>query len=153
MHKDNYENIYAQIRGQKHFVLLPPLSAPCVNEQLLPGATYQQDSEQSANIVARLDEPCEEVPVATWDPDTPAQRTTAYSHLAQPMRVTLHEGDILYLPAMWFHKVSQSCGEEGFCLAVNYWYDLEFSGSFWATNAFIREVGNAVSTISDPAGP
>ncbi|KAI7632484.1 hypothetical protein KC322_g22601, partial [Hortaea werneckii] len=32
LHKDNYENIYVQIRGQKHFVLLPPVEMPCVNE-------------------------------------------------------------------------------------------------------------------------
>lgn len=153
MHKDNYENIYAQIRGQKHFVLLPPLAAPCVNEKPLPGATYRlQDPEEPASIVARLDEPRQEVPVATWDPDMPAERTTPYSHLAHPMRVTLNEGDVLYLPAMWFHKVSQSCGPEGFCCAVNYWYDLDFSGSFWATNAFIRDVGNAVCSVAaDPA--
>jgi jumonji domain-containing protein 7 len=33
LHKDNYENIYVQILGQKHFVLLPPVEAACVNER------------------------------------------------------------------------------------------------------------------------
>ncbi|KAJ4385944.1 hypothetical protein N0V85_007953, partial [Neurospora sp. IMI 360204] len=35
LHKDNYENIYVQIRGRKHFVLLPPHCLPCVNEREL----------------------------------------------------------------------------------------------------------------------
>jgi jumonji domain-containing protein 7 len=33
LHKDNYENVYVQILGRKHFVLLPPVEAPCVAER------------------------------------------------------------------------------------------------------------------------
>lgn len=40
LHKDNYENIYCQIVGRKHFVLLPPVEAACINEKLLPVARY-----------------------------------------------------------------------------------------------------------------
>lgn len=41
------------------------------------------------------------VPFAIWDPDQPDENATPYSKLAEPMRVTLHRGDMLYLPAMW----------------------------------------------------
>lgn len=40
LHKDNYENVYCQIIGEKHFVLLPPIESPCVNEKIIPLATY-----------------------------------------------------------------------------------------------------------------
>jgi len=40
LHRDNYENVYCQITGRKHFVLLPPIAMPCVNEQILIPATY-----------------------------------------------------------------------------------------------------------------
>ena len=40
LHRDNYENVYCQIMGSKHFVLLPPIAMPCVNEQTLQPATY-----------------------------------------------------------------------------------------------------------------
>lgn len=43
LHKDNYENIYCQLIGSKHFVLLPPIESPCVNEKLLSSATYTLD--------------------------------------------------------------------------------------------------------------
>ena len=55
MHKDNYENIYVQILGQKHFVLLPPLCQPCVNEQDLIPALYVRDETCTEDLRLRLD--------------------------------------------------------------------------------------------------
>jgi jumonji domain-containing protein 7 len=149
LHKDNYENIYVQVLGQKHFVLLPPVEAACVNEKSVLAATYtpksRKDSSSSTlgrdDLVIKVDEPEEYVPFATWDPDQPTVNTTPFSQYSQPLRVTLEEGDMLYLPALWYHKVSQSCNEEGICCAVNYWYDLDFSGGFWSTANFVRSAG------------
>jgi peptidyl-lysine (3S)-dioxygenase / protease len=125
LHKDNYENIYVQAIGKKHFVLLPPVEAACINEQTLPAATYHSklaDPETTGDLEVQLDDPAETVPFATWDPDVPEKRPTAFSRLSKPLKVTLDVGDMLYLPALWYHKVSQSCSEEGICVAVNYWY-------------------------------
>ncbi|KAF2998405.1 hypothetical protein E8E14_004470 [Neopestalotiopsis sp. 37M] len=122
MHRDNYENIYVQIAGQKHFVLLPALCQPCINEQELRPAIYVRRDGGDNKLELKLEEEGDHVPFAVWDPDRSHANTTRYSHLAQPMRVTLNPGDMLYLPAMWYHKVSQSCSEEGLCVAVNYWY-------------------------------
>ncbi|OCK85686.1 Clavaminate synthase-like protein [Lepidopterella palustris CBS 459.81] len=170
LHKDNYENIYVQVLGRKHFVLLPPIESACINEQLIPAATYTprtppsstssrslspvsemsqsplqalpsaSHDEALSDLVVCLDEPEENVPFATWDPDFPNERPTPYSQYSRPLRVTLDEGDMLFLPALWYHKVSQSCSSEGICCAVNYWYDLDFSGSFWPLCSFTRGV-------------
>jgi len=159
LHKDNYENIYVQVVGRKHFVLLPPVEAPCVNEMMLEGCTYalkesQTDSDgvvggvsdiRRGDLEVRRDVPETKVPFACWDPDSPTQRATPFSRLSRPLRVTLDPGDMLYLPAMWYHKVSQSCSEEGICVAVNYWYDMDFEGSFWSMAGFVRSVGLAVT--------
>ncbi|KAG9506170.1 hypothetical protein J7337_003151 [Fusarium musae] len=100
MHKDNYENIYVQILGRKHFVLLPSLCHPCVNEQPLKAATYTRGEN---GMELKIDDTYDEaVPFAIWDPDRPEQNATKFSHLAQPLRVTLNPGDMLYLPAMWY---------------------------------------------------
>lgn len=232
LHKDNYENIYVQILGKKHFVLLPPIEAPCVNECSILAGTYSpRDAHiadlKKSDLCIKIDDPEEYVPFATWDPDDmssnslflgnlsfdctaeairevfaeygevtrvylPVDRVTnrikgfgyvdfttteeataalkalngrevlgraicidyaapgmdhdrcgigAYSVYSKPLRVTLDEGDMLYLPALWYHKVSQSCNEEGICCAVNYWYDLNFGGSFWSMASFVRSVG------------
>lgn len=103
LHKDNYENIYVQIRGRKHFVLLPPLCYPCVNEQPLRPATYaRRDELGQGGLELRLDDDSDEdIPFATWDPDRPDMNGTMYSSLARPVRVTLGPTDMLYLPAMW----------------------------------------------------
>lgn len=152
LHRDPYENIYVQIAGQKHFTLLPPVELPCVNEQLLPKARYKavEDSIPLSpdQLAIDVDENEELLPVATWDPDDPDRRTSDYSHLSKPLRVTLDESDMLYLPALWYHKVQQTSGDEGFACAVNYWYDADFSGEFWTANNFLRDVTNA-SKMSD----
>jgi peptidyl-lysine (3S)-dioxygenase / protease len=114
------------VKGTKHVVLVPPVAAACVNEKRLPAATYKASGSDSIHgipdeVTAELDEPFELVPFATWDPDYPKQNTTSYSRLAIPLRVTLEAGDVLYLPAMWYHKISLTCGPEGFCCSVNFW--------------------------------
>ncbi|KAK4203331.1 cupin-like domain-containing protein [Triangularia verruculosa] len=152
MHKDNYENIYVQIRGQKHFILLPPICHPCVNEQPLPSAVYsrpQQPSSQTTTTTKEEEKPDllrltvsdkKKVPFPTWDPDRPFENETEYSCLACPVRVTLHQGDMLYLPALWYHKVSQSVDTDGVCVAVNYWYDMDFTGPLYPLSTFVRSV-------------
>lgn len=103
------ENIYVQVRGRKHFTLIPPLCHPCTNEQLVPPATYRREAD--GELVLDLDQGAEPVPLATWDPDEPGVNATRFSHLAQPLKVTLEPGDVLYLPAMWYvaHTKLISC--------------------------------------------
>ncbi|OTA67923.1 putative pla2g4b [Hypoxylon sp. EC38] len=144
LHRDNYENVYVQIAGRKHFVLLPTLCQPCVNEQELPPASYLR----TENGLHLQKEDGDKVPFAIWDPDDPTTRATKYSHLARPLRVTLQPGDMFYLPAMWYHKVSQSCSEEGICVAVNYWYDMEFSGPLYPLTSLVRTLGNQATKVA-----
>jgi jumonji domain-containing protein 7 len=158
LHKDNYENIYVQIRGQKHFVLLPPVESVCVKERSVLAATYgprnptstsdyrdRREDENLNDLIPHITQPLTYTPFALYDPSIPSQlqphRATKFSPLSQPIHVTLDEGDMLYLPALWYHKVSQTCSDEGICCAVNYWYDLEFGGGFWSMANFVRGVG------------
>lgn len=121
LHKDNYENIYVQVRGQKHFTLLPPIGMPCVNESPLPFARYEPVRIGGEDLVVETNKDIEPTPVPLWDPDEPDIRPTVYSKYSKPLKVTLNEGDMMYLPAMWFHKVGQGNGSEGFACSVNYW--------------------------------
>jgi len=40
----------------------------------------------------------------------------------QVLTAEVHPGDMLYLPAFWFHRVEQ----DDHTLAVNYWYDYDY---------------------------
>lgn len=108
---------------------MPPVAAAAVNEQSIPASTYvstnnEREDLKVGDLKPEIDDPVLYQPVPTWDPDVPDVRPTPYSKLVKPLRVTLNEGDMMYLPAMWYHKVGQSCGDEGYCCAVNYWYVL-----------------------------
>ncbi|KAG9258313.1 putative pla2g4b [Emericellopsis atlantica] len=138
LHRDPMENIYVQVLGRKHFILLPPLCHPCVNEKMMQPATY---TRTGGVLTLEADEEEEMVPLATWDPDKAEEDATEFSHLAKPVRVTLDPGDMLYLPAMWYHKVKQSSNEEGCVVAMNYWYDMDYSGPFYPSTTFIRNLG------------
>lgn len=123
LHKDNYQNIYAQIRGKKHFIMLPPVSAPAMDEKELPLARYEQgeDAKDDFGLEAVVVQPEETVPVPTWDPLKDQLPPNVFGKHVKPLHVTLSEGDMMYLPAMWYHHVRQSAGEEGFSCSVNYW--------------------------------
>lgn len=97
LHRDEYENVYAQIRGSKTFILLPPVACACVNEQFLPFATYAQ----SGTWMIQPDTPELRAPVAIWDPDKPLENASKLSKFSKPLRVKLDAGDLLYLPACW----------------------------------------------------
>lgn len=129
LHRDNYENVYCQIVGRKHFVLLPPVETACINEKTLTAATYtgkastvsvserRRDHDRAIALTCSNtkgvdacyegdlqvvpDIPNEEVPCATWDPDDPIRHCSRFSHLSKPLRVDLSPGDMLYLPALW----------------------------------------------------
>ena len=97
LHKDNYENIYCQIIGQKHFVLLPPVAHACVGERVLHQANYVR---HNGDLVIEKEQEQNPIPFPTWDPDGAGISLTNYSYLARPLRTTLDSGDILYLPAL-----------------------------------------------------
>ncbi|KAF2226038.1 putative phospholipase [Elsinoe ampelina] len=148
LHKDNYQNVYAQIRGRKRFVLLPPVAAPAVGERDVGRGRYEEDEGGELGLKVVAVEGEERVPVPTWDPLREEVPGNVFGEHVKPMRVTLEEGDMMYLPAMWYHHVSQDVGEEGFSCSVNYWYDMEFAGQFWSTNSLIRDLSMAVTEQS-----
>lgn len=68
------------------------------------------------------EEAMEKVPWIPLDPLAPdLARYPSYCQ-AQALRCTVRAGEMLYLPALWFHHVQQSHG----CIAVNFWYDMEY---------------------------
>nr|5NFO_A Chain A, JmjC domain-containing protein 7 [Homo sapiens]5NFO_B Chain B, JmjC domain-containing protein 7 [Homo sapiens] len=120
LHKDHYENLYCVVSGEKHFLFHPPSDRPFIPYELYTPATYQLTEEGTFKVVD--EEAMEKVPWIPLDPLAPdLARYPSYSQ-AQALCCTVRAGEMLYLPALWFHHVQQSQG----CIAVNFWYDMEY---------------------------
>eukprot|EP00092_Neocalanus_flemingeri_P026371 GFUD01028587.1.p1 GENE.GFUD01028587.1~~GFUD01028587.1.p1 ORF type:complete len:325 (-),score=73.91 GFUD01028587.1:9-983(-) len=120
MHKDPYENIYCVVRGHKDLVLQPPTDLPWVPYRDYKPAIYKEDKKTGDFEIEEINTSL--VPWIAIDPTNPDLETyPAYSNSTQ-FKLRLEAGDVLYLPSLWFHYLSQSHG----CIAINYWYDMEF---------------------------
>ncbi|CAI9095024.1 OLC1v1030877C2 [Oldenlandia corymbosa var. corymbosa] len=131
-HKDHYENLYAVISGEKHFVLLPPTDVHRMYIREYPSAQYHY-SRDTGDFKLELKEPKRYVPWCSVDPypsfeekGRDMSRFPLYYKGPKPFEVTVKAGQVLYLPSMWFHHVSQRPDSRGLTVAVNYWYDMRF---------------------------
>mmetsp|Transcript_1494 Transcript_1494/g.3195 ORF Transcript_1494/g.3195 Transcript_1494/m.3195 type:complete len:481 (+) Transcript_1494:89-1531(+) len=57
-------------------------------------------------------------------------------NMAHPIRVRVSQGEMLYLPALWYHRVTQSCETVG----LNYWYDMRFNSPSWCYFNFLQHI-------------
>jgi jumonji domain-containing protein 7 len=67
--------------------------------------------------------------------------------MCQPFKVVVNPGEMLYLPAMWYHQVEQEPDHEGKCIAVNWWYDMGFEGDRFSNAAFMTNLLKLVDEI------
>ncbi|CAN1143899.1 Lysine-specific demethylase JMJ32 [Linum perenne] len=157
-HKDHYENLYAVVSGEKHFLLLPPTDVHRMYIRDYPAAQYSYDLD-GGEFWLEMDEPARNVPWCSVNPYPTrkiekAERFPLYFNGAKPFHCTVKAGEILYLPSMWFHHVRQSPDERGCTIAINYWYDMQFDIKYAYFN-FLQSIhhGNALrdseSTESD----
>ncbi|KEP52386.1 phospholipase [Rhizoctonia solani 123E] len=133
---DPYENIYSVIRGSKHFTLLPPTEGYTLHEQRVPHAKYTRPAPFA---------PLEVEPIADstvlWAEVDPTLSSISDTEIGAPLRVSVKAGDALYLPAGWWHHVAQSGDRQnGVCIAVNWWYDVEMRGMTWTWMSFLRRM-------------
>ncbi|XVF47202.1 hypothetical protein PTKIN_Ptkin03bG0090100 [Pterospermum kingtungense] len=131
-HKDHYENLYAVVSGEKHFLLLPPTDVHRMYITEYPAARYSY-SQESGEFGLELEEPERCVPWCSVDPypaegseEQEKSKFPLYFKGPNTLDVTVKAGEVLYLPSMWFHHVRQSPGDGGCTIAVNYCKDKVF---------------------------
>lgn len=100
-HYDEPENFYFVLMGSKEFQLFPPEQSP----NLYPGPL----DEGHGGVTGSL--------VDAWNPD--ARGFPRFSEAeAHSVRYRLAAGDLLYLPARWWHNVAST----GINCSANYWW-------------------------------
>ncbi|KAH8918314.1 Clavaminate synthase-like protein [Atractiella rhizophila] len=131
LHSDPYENLYLVVKGMKRFTLFPPLEYINLNESIYQTARWSFNPPSTFTLV----------------PSSPPITVPWISRLSsdiswnsinpQPYTVEVKEGDLLYLPAAWFHEVEQ----RGVTIAVNWWFEADWAGK----GMTMRDVGRALA--------
>lgn len=162
LHKDPYENVYAVVSGVKTFTVLPPVEGVLLGTRLYPHATWTRPVDSDGDKPAPLTltpSPAStaRVPWTAFDPSAPPAPPSSPSdrtHLAQPLTIAVPEGFSLYLPAMWYHHVSQSPPpapgrRHEPCIALNWWFDQSYVGERAVVRQFVEGMARAVGWIDD----
>ena len=128
VHADLFDNLYVVVRGEKCFTLLPPQEGQLLRREPVRAATYvpvpnSRGKSPSVGLELQVDDDAEAV--VYWA--TVALDSEDAAPL-QPMRAVLGPGELLVLPSLWWHHVSQRARSDdgGRCsatIAVNYWYE------------------------------
>ncbi|XP_019055468.1 PREDICTED: jmjC domain-containing protein 7 isoform X2 [Nelumbo nucifera] len=152
-HKDHYENLYAVISGEKHFLLLPPTDLHRMYVREYPAAQYIY-SQDTGEFTLELEKPVRNVPWCSVNPypslsneEREISLYPLYFNGPKPLECTVKAGEILYLPSMWFHYVRQSPDSRGRTVAINYWYDMQFDIKYAYFN-FLQSIHYPSSNIS-----
>jgi len=119
MHLDHYENLYSVLRGEKVFHLLPPCFHPSMlGEQEFPTAHWKLGSDGSFEIVR------EESLMTPWIRNDLVDEPDRFPECLREclLECRVRQGQTLFLPAMWLHRVSQTKKT----IAVNFWHDMTF---------------------------
>ena len=165
MHKDPYENLFYVASGEKLFTVCPPSDAPFLYEQQrYPRAVFEttptacsskSDEDIRWGISQQLEQHDDNDPSKTsvqWIapdlsslvPSSPKAKEHTETLLsrypllkfAHPMEIRVRAGELLYLPSLWYHRVTQSCETIG----VNYWYDMMFDAPSWCYYSFLQQL-------------
>ncbi|MCS6933598.1 MAG: cupin-like domain-containing protein [Chitinophagales bacterium] len=99
LHQDLPENFYALIRGRKHITLFKPAD----RKYLYPNPVWSRHPN-----------------FARYNPDKPDNIAFQRARFAQPVEVYLQEGEMLYIPSLWWHHIRNLEPS----IAVNFWWSV-----------------------------
>ena len=155
VHRDPYENLYLVLRGSKTFRLWPPIDEPSMPTKFVRTGAYLYDASSDGLFGTKLDIGIGSIPWIDMDPLDSEDEQRLNAAGARMRTVTIHEGEMLYLPSGWYHHVSQECGhwEDGSvapCIAINYWYDMDYEGEKYAMRQMVSRLVEIANGGNDP---
>ena len=155
MHKDHFENLFYVCSGQKEFILRPPADVLFLHEgEEFKSGTFQiHDSEADTDsdgpswiVAADNSDNGEDVTTKWIEPDIKQYMNMKNANCddsefpllskVHPIKVLVSEGEMLYIPSLWYHRVTQTCETVG----INYWFDMRFDTSHWCYFNFLQNL-------------
>lgn len=159
MHQDWYENIYAVVRGVKQFTLIPPWEAPLLKKERVRSAKYcvKTDLADSTHVefdkhIEFEDEEIDWIGIDVEDsPEHDVMLRNPEILKTNPLQAEVTPGEVLYLPAMWFHRVAQTevPSDDTCVVAVNYWFDMSMDGPLYHLVKYVAANGTASENHDD----
>ncbi|KXS20226.1 Clavaminate synthase-like protein [Gonapodya prolifera JEL478] len=157
LHKDHYENLFVVIQGRKTFTIIPPTDAWLLYERDYPAAihTPTHPSLGTWSLTELEGSEARTVPWPSVDPTDPDARKAwkLWGKHGRSWKVEVQEGELLYLPATWYHHVAQTPPvhptsthpqtDLRACIAVNYWYDMAYEFRY-AYFGLVRQLAGLV---------
>jgi jumonji domain-containing protein 7 len=150
-HSDYYENLYTVITGVKIFNLRPPCDAGEMRViECAPGVFERDVDTLRWRVKLKMDASRVAWSAVDIDPITHNPifgvhdahlRYLSGANRPPSIDVEVRAGETLYLPAMWYHRVSQ----RGLTVAVNAWYDMDFGDRFAYANFFKSQAARLAS--------
>lgn len=112
LHFDQMDNLYLQLSGTKRFRLYEPTEAG----HLYAWPCHHPNDRRTQVDLARAEA-------------EPAHAASAFPRLAQARcrEVVLHPGELLFLPAYWWHEVTTLDVPDGTLnVSVNFWFKIDW---------------------------
>ena len=130
LHKDHYENLFYVASGRKLFTIYPPADAAILPVISLPTSRFEctDGTTTTTWCVVPADDDDDGAAARTpWIDFSKAATAVAPLQYLHPISVHVEAGDILYLPSLWFHAVTQTCETVG----INWWFDMHFDSPLY----------------------
>ena len=127
MHKDHYENLYYVSHGEKIITLCPPSNVIFLNELDFDCGSFCHNEGgwkvKPENYKVKWIQ-CDNVETSRND-----------LQYTNPITIKVKAGEMLYIPSLWYHRVTQSCET----VAINYWFDMKFDMK-WCYYNFLQNL-------------
>lgn len=126
VHFDNVENLFAQLVGDKEFLLFPPQdSNRLVDGRLRKAYATWRDGRFVRETQGISDEAV--LNYAAYDIHEPPEAYAEWAKKLRPTKVRVHQGEVLYLPFGWWHQVRGIPASSGLCASLAMYFEPFFA--------------------------
>lgn len=124
LHYDNVENLFAQLVGEKEFLLCPPGDTTHLVDGRLRKAykTWQGADVGFERTTSGLSSESV-LNYAAYDIHAPPPQYAERAGKLRRQTVRVQAGEVLYLPFGWWHQVSGAPGEHGLCASASSYFE------------------------------